>query len=204
MKKLIIAALSAALCLAVVSCGNQSGSKNNSNDGIDSKAAKELAKELEKNASKGDVVGYTGDAGAALKTIDAQNYAPIVKGIYGVDFPPQAGWTVYKVESLNKVNDAHVTYTIDGQVETEPLRKAFIEHLMSISDDGLYLLELDFNTLKTSKGAKLESYDDFKSKASGKTLYYKHGEKGVQATVHTNSNEQKSMIEYNLILVSIL
>lgn len=204
MKKMIFATMVAITYLLAVSCGNQTGSKGNNEGGVDPKAAGELTKEVVSNASKGDVVGYNGDAGTALKTIDTNNYAPIVKGIYGVEFPPQEGWTVYKVESLNKVNDAHVTYTIDGEVDTEPLRKAFVEHLIGISDDGLYLLDMDYNTLKISKGEKLGTYEDFKAKASGKTLYYKHGEKGVQATVHTAANAKKSMIEYTLVLVSIM
>lgn len=205
MKKTLISVSAAVLCIVAVSCGNRSGKNDNANGDIDSKAVKELAKEIEKSSKDGGIVGYTGDAGAALKTMDSDNFLPIVKGIFGVDVTPLDGWTVYQAKSPNKVNNASVIYKNAGPVDGDAVQKAFFDQVLACAEDGVNTLELDFNTFKISKGEAVASLEDYKAKAlsQGKTIYYKYGGKGIQASCHARSTETASVIEYSFGLVSV-
>ena len=201
MKKIFIAALAASLCMMAVSCGNNSGSKSG-NKGTGSEAIDELAKEIEESSKDGGIVGYTGDAGAALKKLDDKNYVSVIKQVFGVDVAPQAGWTVYSAKSPNKVNNADVIYTNEGEVNSESVSRPFIEQILSITEDGVYVTKTDYNTLKITKGERIESYEDYKSYASGKNIYYVYGGKGIMASVYTRSSA-KSTIEYTFTLTTI-
>ena len=198
MKKLVIAAL-AALCVFAVSCGNQSNKKDN----VNNDAVNELVKDIEAN-SQGGIVGYTGNAGDALKTLDDKNFASIVKTIFGVDVKTPDGFKVYSAKSPNKVNNAELLFTKEGAIDEEAIKKNLVEQLLKVTEDGLYTLDLDFDTLKMTKGDKIESFDDFKAKAAGKTLYYVFGGKGIQAACSANSKpEGTSTVSYNFTLTTV-
>ena len=200
MKKILSAAFAAILCLMSASCGNNASKSGNKGTG--SEAIDELVKEIEESSKDGGIVGYTGDAGAALKILDDKNYVSVIKQVFGVDVAPQAGWTVYSAKSPNKVNNADVIYTNEGEVNSESVSRPFIEQILSITEDGVYVTKTDYNTLKITKGEKIESYEDYKSYASGENIYYVYGGKGIMASVYTRSSA-KSTIEYTFTLTTI-
>ena len=152
MKKILSAAFAAILCLMSASCGNNASKSGNKGTG--SEAIDELVKEIEESSKDGGIVGYTGDAGAALKKLDDKNYVSVIKQVFGVDVAPQAGWTVYSAKSPNKVNNADVIYTNEGEVNSESVSRPFIEQILSITEDGVYVTKTDYNTLKITKGEK--------------------------------------------------
>lgn len=198
MKKIVIVAMAAAMCVFAVSCGNNKSNKDNGGNG----AAESLAKEIAENTPEGAIVGYTGDAAADLKKLDATNYQSIVKGIFGVDVTPQEGWTVYKAKSPNGVNNADIIFTKEGDIEEQEVKRAFVNQLLEVSEDGVYTLNIDFDTFAISKGDKIESFEDFVEKASGKSLYYVYGGKGIQGSASARS-ASKSVVEYQLCLTQI-
>ena len=198
MKKLVLAAAAAVVCLLAVSCGNQS---NNKSSNKDNNALEQLVDEIEAN-SEGGIVGYTGDAGAALKTLDDSNYAAIVKTIYGVNIKPADSWKLYSAKSPNKVNNANIMFTNEGEIDETAVKNDFVEQLLNITEDGVYTIDLDFDTLKLSKGDKIESFEDYLEKAPGKSLYYVYGGKGIQASASTRSSAT-STVEYSFTLTTI-
>ena len=200
MKKILSAAFAAILCLMSASCGNNASKSGNKGTG--SEALDGFVKEIEESSKDGGIVGYTGDAGAALKKLDDKNYVSVIKQVFGVDVAPQAGWAVYSAKSPNKVNNADVIYTNEGEVNSESVSRPFIEQILSITEDGVYVTKTDYNTLKITKGEKIESYEDYKSYASGKNIYYVYGGKGIMASVYTRSSA-KSTIEYTFTLTTI-
>ena len=201
MKKIFIAALAASLCMMAVSCGNNSGSKSG-NKGTGSEAIDELVKEIEESSKDGGIVGYTGDAGAALEKLDDKNYVSVIKQVFGVDVAPQAGWTVYSAKSPNKVNNADVIYTNEGEVDSQAISKAFCEQILAVTEDGMYTTDMDYNTFKISKGTKIESFEDYMANAMGQNVYYVYGGKGIMASANTRSSA-KSTIEYTFTLTTI-
>ncbi|MCQ2143063.1 MAG: hypothetical protein MJY56_03235 [Bacteroidales bacterium] len=200
MKKILIAAFAATLCLMSVSCGNNAG--KSANKGTGSEALDELVKEIEDSSKDGGIVGYTGDAGAALEKLDDKNYVSVIKQVFGVDVAPQSGWTVYSAKSPNKVNNADVIYSNEGEVDSESITRSFVEQILSIAEDGVYATDTDFNTLKITKGKKIETYEDYKSYACGENIYYVYGGKGIMASAYTRSSA-RSTIEYTFTLAAI-
>ena len=200
MKKILSAAFAAILCLMSASCGNNASKSGNKGTG--SEALDGFVKEIEESSKDGGIVGYTGDAGAALKKLDDKNYVSVIKQVFGVDVAPQAGWTVYSAKSPNKVNNADVIYTNEGEVDSQAISKAFCEQILAVTEDGMYTTDMDYNTFKISKGTKIESFEDYMANAMGQNVYYVYGGKGIMASVYTRSSA-KSTIEYTFTLTTI-
>ena len=200
MKKILSAAFAAILCLMSASCGNNASKSGNKGTG--SEALDGFVKEIEESSKDGGIVGYTGDAGAALKKLDDKNYVSVIKQVFGVDVAPQAGWTVYSAKSPNKVNNADVIYTNEGEVDSQAISKAFCEQILAVTEDGMYTTDMDYNTFKISKGTKIESFEDYMANAMGQNIYYVYGGKGIMASANTRSSA-KSTIEYTFTLTTI-
>lgn len=197
MKKVIIVVMAVAMGVLAVSCGNKAKSSDAEN------AVQKLADEIEANTPDGSIVGYTGDAAEGLKKLDKTNFLPIVKGIYGVDITPDANWELKMAHSPNHVNNVEVMWTNPGPIDGDAIKKAIFEQILSITEDGICVLDLDFNTFKLSKGDKLESYEDYKAKASGKTIYYVYKGEGIQADFSADSYDDASYIIYKFVLTTI-
>lgn len=200
MKKILSAAFAAILCLMLASCGNNASKSGNKGTG--SEALDGFVKEIEESSKDGGIVGYTGDAGAALEKLDGKNYVSIIKPVFGVDVTPQAGWAVYSAKSPNKVNNADVIYTNEGEVDSQAISKAFCEQILAVTEDGMYTTDMDYNTFKISKGTKIESFEDYIANAMGHNVYYVYGGKGIMASANTRSSA-KSTIEYTFTLTTI-
>ena len=200
MKKILSAAFAAILCLMSASCGNNASKSGNKGTG--SEALDGFVKEIEESSKDGGIVGYTGDAGAALEKLDGKNYVSVIKQVFGVDVTPQAGWAVYSAKSPNKVNNADVIYTNEGEVDSQAISKAFCEQILAVTEDGMYTTDMDYNTFKISKGTKIESFEDYMANAMGQNVYYVYGGKGIMASVYTRSSA-KSTIEYTFTLTTI-
>lgn len=196
MKQILSSCLLTAMGLLAVSCGNQ-GNKNA--EGISQESAEAIAEEIVGDLPEGSTVGYTGDAATDLKNLDETNYVEITKGIFGVDITPQAGWEVYQAKSPNKVNNVDVIFTNAGEVDEDAIISDIFTKCQAVAKDGLYKVDMDWNTGKMSRGEKLADYAALKATGSG-MWFYDYNDMAVLCSPSARSKATKSFIEYSFTL----
>ena len=150
MKKTFTALMCLAAVLIMVSCGNNNTSNTD-------KGAKEIAKELEESI---DMTGVTGSMTGSkdLKDLNDDNWAAIFKNISGVEVVPAEGWTLKEAKSPNGVNNLNVVFLVpedsDMDAVEADVKMDYLEKTLAVAEDGIYPVDMDWNTGTISRGDK--------------------------------------------------
>ncbi len=158
--KLLIGVLALVMCFTLVGCG---GSEEKSNKGTDSG-----------NKNTEEIHG-SDEKGAGLDNVTESNYAKVMKENYGIEPIYGDGWTIKEVKSPNKVNNLRVNYKTPRDIDEDEWTKKYYDATSAISTNGIYGVEMDFNTGALSKGPKLADYDNYISGGYTGWYYYWNG-----------------------------
>ena len=157
MKKYLVGLLAIVLCFTLVGCGDSK--ENNTNSGSN---------------DKGTIQGDDSKA-AGLDNVTEDNYAKVMKEIFGIDPIYGDGWTIKEAKSPNKVNNLRVNYKTPKDIDKDEWTKKYFDATLAISTDGIYGVVLDYNSGALSKGAQLTDYDSYKSGDYTGWYYYFNG-----------------------------
>ena len=159
-KKILFGLLILVMCFTLVGCGS---SENKSNTGTNS------------GSNNSENIHGSDEQGAGLDNVTENNYAKIMKENYGIDPIYGDGWTIKEVKSPNKVNNLRVNYKTPKDIDTKEWTKKYFDATLAISTDGIYGVEMDYNTGALSKGAQLSNYDSYESGGYTGWYYYWNG-----------------------------
>ena len=145
-KNFLIGLLTLVLCLTLVGCGNDDKKES----------------DTKKDSGSSETIQGSDKKGDSLDNVTESNYAKVMKDNYGFEPIYGDGWTVKSVSSPNKVNNLRINYTTPKDIDTDEWTKKYFDATNAISTDGIYAMEMNFDTGALSKGAKLDSYDSYK------------------------------------------
>ena len=166
MKKILVSLFVIALCFTLVGCGSKDDKSNSD------------------NGNKGSVQGSDKE-GDGLENVTESNYAKVMKENYGIDPIYGDGWKIKEVKSPNKVNNLRVNYSTPKDIDQDEWTKKYFDATMNISSDGIYALEMNFDTGALYKGDKLTDYNQFRDGYySGWYYYYNGREVQVNASIY--------------------
>ena len=157
--KLLIGVLALFMCFTLVGCG---GSEEKSNKETDS-------------GNKNEEIHGSDEKGAGLDNVTESNYAKVMKENFGIDPIYGEEWTIKEVKSPNKVNNLRVNYKTPKDIDEEEWTKKYFEATKAVSTDGLYGVEMNFDTGALTKGPKLDSYESYKEGGYTGWYYYISG-----------------------------
>ena len=159
-KKILFGLLTLVMCFTLVGCGSSENKSNKeSNSG---------------NSNTEDIHG-SDDKGAGLDNVTESNYAKVMKENFGIEPIYGEGWTIKEVKSPNKVNNLRVNYKTPKDIDEDEWTKKYFDATAAVSTDGIYGVEMDFNTGALSKGPKLADYDSYKAGGYTGWYYYING-----------------------------
>ncbi len=151
-KKVLFELLVLIMCLTLVGCGSSEKKSN-------------------KETNSGNIQG-SDEKGANLDNVTEGNYAKVMKDNYGIEPIYGNGWTILEVKSPNKVNNLRVNYKTPKDIDSNEWTKKYFDATLAISTDGIYGVEMDFNTGALSKGPKLSDFDSYISGGYTGWYYY--------------------------------
>ncbi|MBR6034175.1 MAG: hypothetical protein IKP28_05545 [Clostridia bacterium] len=126
------------------------------------------------SSSSGSIQGSE-QKGDGLDNVTESNYAKLMKENYGIDPIYGDGWTIKEVKSPNKTNNLRVNYTTPKDIDKEEWTKKYFDATLAISTDGIYAMEMDFNTGALSKGEKCADYEKYSEGGYSGWYYYWDG-----------------------------
>ncbi len=159
-KKTLISLLILVMCFTLVGCGSKENKeKNETNNG---------------NNNSEEIHG-SDEKGAGLDNVTESNYAKVMKENFGIDPIYGDGWTIIEVKSPNKVNNLRVNYKTPKDIDADEWTKKYFDATADISTDGIYGVDMNFDTGALSKGAQLSSFDSYESGGYMGWYYYWNG-----------------------------
>ena len=118
----------------------------------------------------------------SLENVTEDNYAQVMKEVFGIEPIYGEDWTIKEVRSPNKVNNFRVNYKTPYDINTDEWREKYFNATLAVSTDGINGIKMNMDTGALSKGEKVDSYAAYKAGDFNGWYYYFNG-KQIQANI---------------------
>ncbi|MDR1811028.1 MAG: hypothetical protein LBR34_11625 [Prevotella sp.] len=190
--------MAAAIGLAVISCGGGSGKDNAlpmTEDGkIDAEAL--IKQQLEESEKQTEIT--------------AENWKSVIKNGFGIDVAVPQGWSFKDVKSYWNGETVIVLFTRNGDNAADPRNAAaaIFDATKAVSPEGNFIVDIDVDTYKTTKGKAYDSFDENypPNKIAGGDFiatYWYYSYKGKLKVVNIDSDDGRLSFKFEHSKVTI-
>lgn len=102
-----------------------------------------------------------------LNNVTTNNYAQVMKAIYGIEPVVESGWKAEKVET-NDYNLLEIQFIADKEIDKEAVMESYFNAANSISEKGV-------EAVNASKSVSAASYEEYKNNDPTFLKYYYDG-----------------------------
>ena len=163
MRKVLLLILTVFVCMSMIGCKGNPKSK------------------IDNHGLKSNIQG-SDKAGDGLNNVTEKNYAKVLKDNFGIEPIIGDGWKIKEVGSPNKVNNLRIQYTTPIDIDAHAETKKYFDAMLAISTDGIYAVDLNWDTGALTKGDKYTDYEKFKNDYKSMWSYTYNG-RNIQASV---------------------